>query len=188
MRKREPRVNRRIRVPQVRVIDLDGAQIGVMPTRDALKLAERQGYDLVEVSPETAPPVCKIMDYGKYKYELSKKAKGSKKKQMAFQLKEMRLRPKIEEHDYQFKCKHIREFLTQGSKVKVFVEFRGREMTHIEFGQRLMERLQNDLEDVGTVGQKPKMEGRNLTMIIMPRSQIKKGVENAQDQNISRSS
>jgi translation initiation factor IF-3 len=167
-------VNRRIRVPQVRVIDLDGAQIGVMPTRDALRLAESKGYDLVEVSPETSPPVCKIMDYGKYKYELSKKARGAKKKQMAFQLKEMRLRPKIEEHDYQFKCKHVREFLTQGNKVKILVEFRGREMTHREFGQRLMERLQKDLEDVGTVGQRPKMEGRSLTMTLMPRPLSKK--------------
>jgi translation initiation factor IF-3 len=156
------------------VIDLDGAQIGVMPTREALRLAESKGYDLVEVSPETAPPVCKIMDYGKYKYELSKKAKSTKRKLTTFQLKEMRLRPKIEEHDYQFKCKHIREFLTQGNKVKVFVEFRGREMTHTEFGQRLMERLQSDLEDVGTVGQNPKMEGRNLTMTFMPRPQSKK--------------
>jgi len=167
-------VNRRIRVPQVRVIDLDGAQIGVMATRDALRLAEAKGYDLVEVSPETMPPVCKIMDYGKYKYELSKKARDAKKKQMGFQLKEMRLRPKIEEHDYQFKCKHVREFLTQGNKVKVFVEFRGREMTHKEFGQRLMERLQNDLEDVGTMGQKPQMEGRSLTMTLMPRPPSKK--------------
>lgn len=174
MKKREPRVNRRIRVPQVRVIDLDGAQIGVMPTREALRLAEGKGYDLVEVSPETAPPVCKIMDYGKYKYELSKKAKGTKRKLTAFQLKEMKLRPKIEEHDYQFKCKHIREFLTQGNKVKIFVEFRGREIAHTEFGQRLLERLKSDLEDVGTIGQKPKMEGRSLTMTIMPSSQRKK--------------
>ncbi len=145
-----------------------------MATRDALRLAEAKGYDLVEVSPETLPPVCKIMDYGKYKYELSKKARDAKKKQMAFQLKEMRLRPKIEEHDYQFKCKHVREFLAQGNKVKVFVEFRGREMTHREFGQRLMERLQNDLEDVGTIGQKPQMEGRSLTMTLMPRPPSKK--------------
>jgi len=174
VRKREIRVNRRIRVPQVRVIDLDGAQIGVLPTRDALRLAQDKGYDLVEVSPDTAPPVCKIMDYGKYKYELSKKAKGTKRKLQTFQLKEMRLRPKIEEHDYQFKCKHIREFLTQGNKVKVFVEFRGRERAHTEFGQRLMERLKSDLEDVGNMVQKPKMEGRSLTTTIMPKSQRKK--------------
>lgn len=174
MRKREVRVNRRIRVPQVRVIDVDGAQVGVLPTRDALRLAQEKGFDLVEVSPDTAPPVCKIMDYGKYKYELSKKAKGTKRKLQAFQLKEMRLRPKIEDHDYKFKCKHIREFLTQGSKVKVFVEFRGRERAHTEFGQKLMERLKDDLEDVGTTLQKPKMEGRNLTMMIVPKSQRKK--------------
>jgi len=174
VRKREPRVNRRIRVPQVRVIDLDGGQIGVMATRDALRLAQDKGYDLVEVSPETAPPVCKIMDYGKYKYELSKKAKSTKRKLQAFHLKEMRLRPKIEEHDYQFKCKHVREFLIQGNKVKIFVEFRGRERAHAEFGQRLMERLTSDLEDVGSIVQNPKMEGRNLTMTMIPKSQRKK--------------
>ena len=174
MRKREPRVNRRIRVPQVRVIDLDGAQVGVLSTRDALKLAESKGYDLVEVSPDTAPPVCKIMDYGKYKYEQSKKAKTTKKKIHSFHLKEMRMRPKIEEHDYDFKCKHVREFLIQGNKVKVFVEFRGRERSHTEFGQRLMERLLTDLQDVGAVIQKPNMEGRNLTMTIVPKSQRKK--------------
>lgn len=145
-----------------------------MPTREALKMAETKGYDLVEVSPDTAPPVCKIMDYGKYKYEQSKKAKDAKKKIHSFQLKEMRMRPKIEEHDYDFKCKHVREFLIQGNKVKVFVEFRGRERTHTEFGQRLMERLQSDLEDVGTIVQKPKMEGRSLTMTIVPKSQRKK--------------
>jgi translation initiation factor IF-3 len=156
------------------VIDIDGAQAGVMPTREALKLAEAKGYDLVEVSPDTAPPVCKIMDYGKYKYEQSKKAKDAKKKLHSFQLKEMRMRPKIEEHDYDFKCKHVREFLIQGNKVKVFVEFRGRERTHAEFGQRLLERLQNDLEDVGTIVQKPKMEGRSMTMTIVPKSQRKK--------------
>jgi translation initiation factor IF-3 len=153
----------------VRVIGANGEQIGIMATRDALRLAQEKGFDLVEVSPNAKPPVCKIMDYGKYKYELSKKAKDAKKKQRSWQLKEMRFRPKTEDHDYTFKMKHIREFLSQGVKVKVFVEFRGREMTHKEFGQRVMDRLQADLTDVGIIEQKPKMEGRNLTMTVMPK-------------------
>ena len=141
-----------------------------MATRDALRLAEEKGYDLVEVSPQAKPPVCKIMDYGKYKYELSKKAKDAKKKQRFWQLKEMRFRPKTEDHDYTFKMRHIREFLSQGNKVKVMVAFRGREMSHKEFGQKIMERLQSDLTDVGIVEHKPKMEGRSLTMTIMPKT------------------
>jgi translation initiation factor IF-3 len=153
----------------VRVIGVEGEQIGIMATRDALRLAVEKGYDLVEVSPQAKPPVCKIMDYGKYKYELSKKAKDAKKKQRFWHLKEMRFRPKTEDHDYTFKMKHIREFLSQGNKVKVFVGFRGREMSHKEFGQRIIERLQADLIDVGIVEQKPKMEGRSLTMTIMPK-------------------
>ena len=144
--------------------------MGIMATRDALRLAEEKGYDLVEVSPQATPPVCKIMDYGKYKYELSKKAKDAKKKQRFWQLKEMRFRPKTEDHDYTFKMRHIREFLSQGNKVKVMVGFRGREMSHKEFGQRIMERLQSDLTDVGVVEHKPKMEGRSLTMTIMPKT------------------
>jgi translation initiation factor IF-3 len=156
----------------VRVIGVEGEQIGILATRDALRLAQEKGYDLVEVSPNAKPPVCKIMDYGKYKYELSKKAKDAKKKQHSLHLKEMRFRPKTEDHDYTFKMKHIREFLSHGSKVKIFVEFRGREMTHKEFGQKVMDRLQADLTDVGIVEQKPKMEGRNLTMIIMPKGGI----------------
>ena len=144
--------------------------MGIMATRDALRLAEEKGYDLVEVSPQAKPPVCKIMDYGKYKYELSKKAKDAKKKQRFWQLKEMRFRPKTEDHDYTFKMRHIREFLSQGNKVKVMVGFRGREMSHKEFGQRIMERLQSDLTDVGVVEHKPKMEGRSLTMTIMPKT------------------
>ncbi len=162
-------MNRRIRIPQVRVIGLDGEQVGIMATRDALRLAEEKGYDLVEVSPQAKPPVCKIMDYGKYKYELSKKAKDAKKKQRFWHLKEMRFRPKTEDHDYTFKMKHIREFLSQGNKVKVLVGFRGREMSHQEFGQKIMERLQADLTDIGIVEQKPKMEGRSLTMTFMPK-------------------
>ena len=163
-------VNNRIRAPQVRVIDSDGSQIGIMPIRDALDKAYDRGLDLVEISPNAKPPVCRILDYGKYKYEQAKKAKSAKKKQHTVQLKEMRYRPKIEEHDYQFKTKHVKEFLIQGFKVKVYVEFRGREMAHIEFGKKIMERLQEDLAEVAVVEQKAKMEGRNLIMIVMPKT------------------
>jgi len=163
------RINERIRVPQVRLIDTTGEQIGIVPTRDALRMALEKGFDLVEISPTAKPPVCKIMDYGKYKYELNKKAKSAKKKQHIIQMKEMRLRPKIEEHDYQFKLKHIREFLEKGNKVKVFVEFRGREMAHQELGHKIIQRLEEDLKDLGIIEQKAKMEGRNLSLTFMPK-------------------
>lgn len=151
------------------MIDSDGTQIGILPTREAIEKAYEKGLDLVEVSPNAKPPVCRILDFGKYKYEQAKKAKQAKKKQHTVQLKEMRYRPKIEEHDYNFKTKHVREFLLQGFKVKLFVEFRGREMAHIEFGKKIMERLEQDLTDIAIVEQKAKMEGRNLIMIVMPK-------------------
>ena len=163
------RINERIRVPQVRLIDTTGEQIGIVPTREALRMAIEKGFDLVEISPTAKPPVCKIMDYGKYKYELNKKAKSAKKKQHIIQMKEMRLRPKIEEHDYQFKLKHIQEFLEKGNKVKVFVEFRGREMAHQELGHKIIQRLEEDLKDLGIIEQKAKMEGRNLSLTFMPK-------------------
>jgi len=151
------------------LIDTTGEQIGIVPTREALRMALEKGFDLVEISPTAKPPVCKIMDYGKYKYELNKKAKNAKKKQHIIQMKEMRLRPKIEEHDYQFKLKHIRGFLEEGNKVKVFVEFRGREMAHQEIGQKIIQRLEEDLKDLGIIEQKAKMEGRNLSLTFMPK-------------------
>jgi translation initiation factor IF-3 len=157
----------------VRVIGENGEQIGIMPTRQAIKLAEEKGYDLVEVSPQARPPVCKIMYYGRYKYELTKKAKDAKKKQRSFQLKEMRFRPKTEEHDYKFKMRHVREFLSQGSKVKIMVVFKGRERSHMEFGQKILDKLKTDLADVGEPGAAPKMEGRSLTMTFLPKAQEK---------------
>jgi translation initiation factor IF-3 len=144
-----------------------------LPTRDAIRLAQERGYDLVEVSPQARPPVCKIMDYGKYKYELSKKAKDAKKKQRTFQMKEMRFRPKTEDHDYAFKMRHVREFLTQGNKVKVFVEFRGREKAHIEFGQKILDKLKTDLSDLGEPIARQQMEGRSLTLSFIPKTQDK---------------
>jgi len=154
----------------VRVIGEDGEQIGIMPTRDAIKLAGERGYDLVEISPRARPPVCKIMDYGKYKYELAKKAKDAKKKQRFLQLKEMRFRPKTEDHDYTFKMRHVREFLTQGSKVKIMVVFRGRERAHVEFGYKILDKLKVDLSDVGEPALTPRMEGRNLTLTFLPKT------------------
>lgn len=155
----------------MRVIGEDGEQIGIMPTKDAIRLAAERGYDLVEVSPTARPPVCKIMDCGKYKYELAKKAKDARKKQRFFQLKEIRFRPKTDDHDYTFKMRHVREFLTQGNKVKILVLFRGRERAHMEFGQKILDKLKADLSDVGEPGTKPKMEGRILTLTFIPKAQ-----------------
>jgi translation initiation factor IF-3 len=135
--------------------------------------------DLVEVSPNTRPPVCRILDYGKYKYELSKKDKLAKKKQHSFQLKEMRFRPKIDEHDYQFKTKHVREFIESGSKVRTFVMYRGREMAHIEFGRRILDRVREDLKDVAVVEMEPKLEGRNMSMVLVPSPDVMKKIKDA---------
>lgn len=132
-------------------------------------MAYDRGLDLVEVSPTAKPPVCRILDYGKYKYDLSKKEKAARKKQHTVQLKAMRYRPKIEEHDFQFKTKHVRQFLLDGFKVKVYVEFRGREMAHTEFGKRVLDKVQEELSDISTTEQKPKMEGRRLGVILMPK-------------------
>ena len=169
-RKRAPRIraNEQIRVPEIRVIGADGNQLGVLPTQQALQMAQEQGLDLVEVSPTSRPPVCRIMDFGKYKYEQSKKQKQSKKKQHTFQVKEVKFRPKTEEHDYQFKKRHAEEFLEKHFKVKVTVMFRGREMDHREMGYRILDRLVKDLVHVGTVDRQPEFEGRLMVMYIAP--------------------
>ena len=160
-------------MPEVRLIDDGGQQVGIVPTARALEIAVQRGLDLVEVAPTARPPVCKIMDYGKYLYENSKKAKAAKKKQHQVHLKEMRFRPKTEEHDYQFKLKHIREFLEEGFRVKAFIIFRGREMAHKEMGFKILERLQQDLEDVAEPESESKMEGRHLSMMFLARSKKK---------------
>jgi translation initiation factor IF-3 len=156
-------------VPEVRLIDQDGTQVGIVPTSRALEIAMDRGLDLVEVAAKAKPPVCKIMDYGKYLYENSKKAKAAKRKQHQIHLKEMRFRPKTEEHDYQFKLKHIREFLQQGAKVKAFIIFRGREMAHKEMGYRILDRLKDDLAEMAEPESESKMEGRHLSLMFMPR-------------------
>ncbi len=148
----------------------DGAQLGIMPTQEALQLADEQGLDLVEVAPNERPPVCRIMDYGKYKYQRSKRQQQAKKKQKVILVKEIKLRPKTEEHDYQFKTQHVRRFLQDGHKAKVTIIFRGREMAHTELGRRVLDRIIIDLEDVASVEQMPKQEGRNMTLVLSPRS------------------
>jgi len=155
-------------VPEVRVIDADGNQLGVLQTHEAIRMARDQGLDLVEVSPTSRPPVCRVMDFGKYKYELSKKQKQSKKKQHTFQIKEVKFRPKTEDHDYQFKKKHAEEFLEKHFKVKFTLMFRGRELDHKEMGYKILDRLTKDLVHVGTVDRKPEFEGRLMIMYMSP--------------------
>ena len=173
--KREVRVNERIRIPQVRVIASDGGQIGVMPTRDALAKAREQGLDLVEVSPDANPPVCRIMDFGKFKYEQSKRARKAKKKQHVMHVKEIKLRLKIEDHDYQFKINNAKKFLESRDKVKFTVTFRGRELDRIQLGNRLLERVVSDIESHGQVESPPRKEGRTLVMVVVPKPMRKGG-------------
>jgi translation initiation factor IF-3 len=157
-----------IRVPEVRVVDQEGKQLGVMPTPEALSVAEEAGLDLVEVAATAKPPVCRIMDYGKYKYQMSKKARDAKKKQTVILVKEMKFRVKTEEHDFQFKVRNIKRFLNDGNKVKVFVMFRGREITHTELGRAKLTRVTEELKDMATVEAPPKLEGRNMSMLLSP--------------------
>jgi len=153
----------------VRVIGPDGKQMGIMSSRNAVQMAKDMGYDLVLVAPNAKPPVCRIMDLGKYKYELKKKAKEAKKKQRVILVKELRLRPKIEEHDYQVKLKHAREFLSDGNKVKVVMRYRGREMSFIDSGKEVLERFAQDVADIGVVEKKPELEGRQMIMVLAPK-------------------
>lgn len=156
------------------MIGPDGDQYGIIPTPEALERAQEMGLDLVEVSPNSRPPVCRILDYGKYKYELAKKDKLAKKKQHTMQLKEMRYRPKIDEHDFQFKTKHVREFIESGSKVKAFVMFRGREMAHTEYGRKVLDRVAQELKDIAIIENHPKQEGRKMIMVLGPTPEVMK--------------
>lgn len=153
----------------MRVIGAEGEQIGVITTSEALSMAEALQLDLVEVSPTAVPPVCRIMDYGKFKYQQSKKLQEAKKKQVQVQLKEVKLRPKTDEHDMLFKIKHVRRFLEEGNKAKITLVFRGREITHMEYGQKALDRFATDLEDVAVIEVRPKMEGRSMFMIVAPK-------------------
>lgn len=158
-----------IRARELRVISPDGEQLGIMAANEAMQMAYEQGLDLVEVAPDAKPPVCRIMDFGKYKYQQSKRLQQAKKKQKVISVKEIKMRPKTEEHDYQYKTKHVRRFLQDGHKTKVTIMFRGREMAHVDLGRRMLDRIAADLEDIGTVEQTPKQEGRNMSMVLSPR-------------------
>ncbi len=164
------RVNNQIRISPVRVVGSDGEQVGVVPTESAIQMAEEEGLDLVEVAPQASPPVCRIMDYGKYKYEESQKAKKAKKKQHIIQVKEIKLRPKIEPHDFEFKVRHAINFLSKNNKVKVTLMFRGREIAHADRAFALMNRFVESIEEDGVVESPVKKEGRNLVMVLGPRS------------------
>jgi translation initiation factor IF-3 len=163
------RVNERIRIKEVRVILPDGTQLGILPTEEALQKAYSMTLDLVEVAPEARPPVCRIMDYGKFRYEQSKKAREAKKKQTVIELKEIKLRPKTEEHDFLFKARHAEKFLKEGNKAKITMMFRGREMVRMDRGKALLTRFVEALKDVAVVEQAPKVEGRNMTLILAPK-------------------
>jgi translation initiation factor IF-3 len=156
-------------VPEVRVIGDDGEQLGIMNTRDAVRMARERGLDLVEVAPTAQPPVCRIIDYGKFQYETSKKQKEAKKKQVIITVKEVKFRPGTDDHDYNFKMKHARAWLEEGDKVKATIFFRGREITHRELGAALLARLERDLADMGEVEARPRMEGNQMFLIFAPK-------------------
>ncbi len=171
------RVNDRIRAPQVRVIDEEGEQLGIMRPEDAMKEAEARGLDLVEVAPNGQPPVCRLIDYGKYRYQQSKRQKEARKHQHTITVKEIKYRPKISDHDFDFKTNHVKEFLEQGNKVKLTIMFRGRELAHPEFGQDLLARVIEDVQDY--ISEAPdvsrtKLEGRNMSVVLNPAKNIAK--------------
>jgi translation initiation factor IF-3 len=161
-------VNDRIRAPQVRLVGADVQQIGIVSVQDALQRAQGLDLDLVEVAPQANPPVCRIMDYGKFKYERDVRQKEARKRQVRVEVKEMKMRPKIDPHDYATKKGHIVRFLNQGARVKVTIMFRGREMAHTELGRKLLDRLTEDLKELATVDTFPKLDGRNMVMVVAP--------------------
>ncbi len=163
------RINHRIRIPEVRVIGADNEAIGIVSTQEALRMAEEKGLDLVEISPRAFPPVCKIMDYGKYKYEEAKKKQQAKKRASTVETKEIKFRPKTEEHDLAFKVKHIRRFMLDGNKVRLVVVFRGREITHPQTGANMLNRVVEATADIATVEATPNMEGRRMLMVVAPK-------------------
>ena len=169
----EPRINDRIRVPEVRLVGPEGEQVGIVPIGEALRLAQDSDLDLVEVAPLARPPVCKLMDYGKFKYESAQKARESRRNQALTVIKEMKLRPKIDPHDYETKKGHVERFLKQGDKVKVTIMFRGREQHRPELGLRLLQRLAEDVIELGYIESAPKQDGRNMIMVMAPHKNAK---------------
>ena len=168
MRDTGPRINERIRVPEIRLIGADGENVGVVSPERGLELAEEAGLDLVEISPNASPPVCKIMDYGKFKYEQQKRESEARKKQKIIEVKEIKFRPNTDVHDYDVKMRNVKRFLEDGDKVKITLRFRGREMAHQNLGRELLERVAVDVEGLGKVENMPKMEGRQMVMMIGP--------------------
>ncbi|MDK2888258.1 translation initiation factor IF-3 [Desulfofundulus australicus DSM 11792] len=166
-------MNEEIRAREVRVVDPSGNQLGIMPLREALRLAEEHQLDLVEIAPQARPPVCRLMDYGKYKYEQSKREKEARKKQRVINIKEVKLRPSIEEHDFQVKVRNAARFLKEGDKVKATIMFRGREIMHTQLGHQLLLRLAEQVKDLSIIERQPRLEGKNMVMILAPRQDIK---------------
>jgi len=165
---RGPRSNNRINSPEVQVISSSGENLGILNTNEAISMAKEEGLDLIEIAPNAKPPVCKIIDMGKYKYDIQKKANKAKKKQKRIELKEIKLRPVTEIHDYQFKIKNAQRFLSKGDKVKFTIKFKGRELQHSHLGDELMSRIKLDMKDIGKVELNPKFEGRQMIMVIQP--------------------
>ncbi|MCZ8262096.1 MAG: translation initiation factor IF-3 [Beijerinckiaceae bacterium] len=167
--KEGPRINRDIRIREVQVIDADGSNKGVLAVFDAIKLAEDQGLDLVEVSPNATPPVCKIMDYGRFRFAEQKKAAEARKKQKTIEIKEIKLRPAIDDHDYTVKMKAMKGFFEEGNKVKITLRFRGREMAHQDIGMKVLDRVKLDTADIAKVENEPSFEGRQVVMVLAPK-------------------
>lgn len=170
---RTHRINREIRVPQVRLTGVDGAQIGIVPTAEALRMAMDADVDLVEVAPNAVPPVCRLMDYGKFRYQEQKRAQEIKSKQKVVQVKEVKFRPATDENDFQTKLRAVKRFLADGDKAKITLRYRGREMAHQDIGMQVVNRLREELADVAQVEQMPKLEGRQMVMVLAPRSKKK---------------
>ncbi|MSR23444.1 MAG: translation initiation factor IF-3 [Gemmatimonadetes bacterium] len=168
MREQRVRVNDQIRISPIRLIDAKGEQVGIVSLDDARNRASEAGMDLVEVAPDARPPVCRLLDYGKFRYEEARRAREAKKKQHTMQVKEVKYRPGIEAHDYDFKTRHVRSFLQDGDKVKVTMMFRGRQLSHPELGLEVLERVLADVEDVGKIESQPTREGRTMTMVLAP--------------------
>jgi translation initiation factor IF-3 len=164
----EPNINQYIKAQTIRLIDAAGEMVGVVSVKEGIRLAEEAGLDLVEISPNAEPPVCKILDYGKYKYQMQKKAQEAKKKQKVIEIKEIKIRPNIDKHDLEIKMRHVREFLAEGDKVKFTLRFRGREMAHQEIGMALLLKIKEELKDVVKVDQEPSSEGRQMVMMVSP--------------------
>ena len=167
-RDRGPKTNNRINSPEVQVISSNGENLGILNTNEAISIAKEEGLDLIEISPNAKPPVCKIMDMGKFKYDAQKKANKAKKKQKRIELKEIKLRPVTEIHDYKFKIKNAQKFISKGDKVKFTIRFKGRELQHSHLGNELMNKIKQDMQDIGKVEQEPKFDGKQMIMVIQP--------------------